>query len=104
MFTRLSFVPGLPQFSRVIGAAFGLPVGAVSAPIRDDNAIYILRVDRRVPATRVGFEAQREALRQQRLQQLKQQRLQLFLSDLRRAAKIEDRRTEINRALRQLEA
>lgn len=103
-FTRTTFVPGLGQFSKAMGAAFGLPVGAISAPIRDDNAIYILRVDRRVAATRAGFEAQREALRQQRLQQLKQQRLQLFLSDLRRAAKIEDRRTEINRALRQLEA
>ena len=103
-FTRTSFVPGLGQFSRAMGAAFGLPVAAISAPIRDDDAVYIIRVDRRVNTSRDEFEAQRDQLRQQRLQQMKQQRLQVYLSDLRRAATIEDRRTEINRALRQLEA
>ena len=101
-FTRLSFVPGLGQYSRAMGAAFSLPVGAISAPIRDDDAIHILRVDRRVNADRAAFDAQREQLRQQRLQQMKQQRLQLYLTDLRRSATIEDNRDQINRSIRQL--
>ena len=103
MFTRLSFVPGLPQFSKVIGAAFGLPVGAVSAPIRDETGIYVIRVDRRVNADRAAFDQQKNTLRAQRIQQLRQQRLQLFLDDLRKSADIEDHRDEINAALRRLQ-
>ena len=102
-FTRTTFLPNLGQYSRPMGAAFGLPVGAVSEPIKDDGAVYVIRVDRRVPADRAAFEQQREVLRQQRLQQLKQQRVQLFLADLRRSADIQDHRDEINRAIRQLD-
>lgn len=102
-FTRLGFVPGLPQFSRVIGAAFGLPVGAVSAPIRDETGAYVIRIDRRVNADRAAFDQQKNAMRNQRVQQMKQQRLQLFLDDLRRSADVEDHRDEINAALRRLQ-
>ncbi|HUF65636.1 MAG TPA: peptidylprolyl isomerase, partial [Gemmatimonadaceae bacterium] len=101
-FTRTSFVPGLGQYSMAMGAAFGLPVGAVSAPIRDETAVHVVRVDRRVSASRAAYESQRDAFRQQRLQQLRQQRVQLFLSDLRRTAKIEDHRVKINAAIRRL--
>jgi peptidyl-prolyl cis-trans isomerase D len=103
-FTRLSFVPGLGQYSRPMGAAFSLPVGAVSAPIKDETGLFVIRVDRRVNASRDEFEKQAEAMRGQRVQQLKRQRLQLFLDDLRRAAKIEDHRKEINATARRLEA
>jgi len=99
-FTRLGFLPGMPQFSSPMGAAFGLPAGAVSAPIRDESGVYVIRVDRRVNANRAEFDAQKEALRRQRVQQLKQQRLQLFLDDLRKSADIEDHRREINAAAR----
>lgn len=104
MFTRLGFVPGLGQYSRPMGAAFSLPVGAVSAPIKDETGVFVIRVDRRVNASREEFEKQAEAMRSQRVQQLKRQRLQLFLDDLRRAAKVEDHRKEINAAARRLEA
>ena len=102
-FTRVTNVPGLGAFSRPIGAAFSLAVGAVSAPIRTDDGIYILRVDRRVNANRADFDKERVAMRQGRLQQLKQQRLQMFLLDLRRSAKIEDHRRDIMAAQRRLE-
>ena len=103
-FTRVGFVPGIGQFTRPIGAAFSLAVGAVSAPVRADDGLYVIRVDRRANASRAEFEKQLPAMRQTRVQQLKQQRLQLFLSDLRRAAKIEDRRREIMAAQRRLES
>jgi len=102
-FTRVSFVPGLGQFSQAVGAAFALPVGAVSAPIRGEDGIYIIRVDRRTNASRAEFDKQRLTMRQSRVQQLKQQRLQMFLSDLRRSAKIDDRRRDIMAAQRRLE-
>lgn len=101
-FTRVEFVPGLGQYSRPIGAAFGLPVGAVSAPIRDNAGIFVLSVDRRLNSDRAAFDKQRDELRRQRLQQLRQQRLQLFLDDLRKSAKIEDHRKDINATARRV--
>ncbi len=102
-FTRLSFVPGLGQYSRPISAAFGLPTGAVSAPVKDDVGVFVIKVERRVNADRAEFEKQRVALRAQRAQQHQQQRLQLFLQDLRKSATIEDHRKEINATQRRLE-
>jgi len=96
VFTRLQFVAGLGQFSRPMGAAFGLAVGAVSEPIRSDDGVFVIKVERRVNADRGQFDKQADAMRRQRLQQLQQQRLQLFHADLRKAAKIVDHRKEIN--------
>ena len=105
-FTRLTFVPGLGQFSKVVGAAFSVPVGAVSAPIGDDQAgaVYVIRVDRRVNADRAAFDKELETVRRQRVAAMKQQRLQLFLEDLRKSAKIEDHRKDINATARRLES
>ncbi|HEU4995273.1 MAG TPA: peptidyl-prolyl cis-trans isomerase [Gemmatimonadaceae bacterium] len=102
-FTRLSFVPGLGQYTKPIGAAFGLPVGAVSEPIRDATGIFVMVVDRRQSSDRTAFEKEKVALRRQRLQQLRQQRLQLYMEDLKKSAKIEDRRKDINAAARRQE-
>jgi hypothetical protein len=103
-FTRVAFVPGLGQYTRPIGAAFSLPVGAVSAPIRAEDGAYVIRVDRRTSASRTEFEKQAQTMRQARVQKLKQQRLQMFLLDLRRSAKIEDHRRDIMAAQRRLES
>ena len=103
-FTRLMFVPALGQYSKPIGASFSLPVGAVSAPIKDDAGVFVLRVERRINADRAEFEKQMEVLRTQRVQQLKQERLRLYLQDLRKTAKVEDRRKDINAQARRLEA
>jgi len=103
-FTRLSFVPGLGQYSKAIGAAFGLPVGAVSAPVKDESGVYVMRVERRVNTDRAQFDTEVETLQRQRLQQLKQQRLRLFLEDLRKSARVEDYRKDINATARRQEA
>jgi peptidyl-prolyl cis-trans isomerase D len=96
MFTRAGNVPGLGQLTRATGAAFGLPVGAVSAPVRTDDAIFVMRVDRRVNADRKAWENQKNAQRQRVLQELRQQVVQQFMLDLRKSAKIEDHRDRIN--------
>jgi peptidyl-prolyl cis-trans isomerase D len=104
MFTRGSFVAGVGQFNAAIGAAFGLPVGAVSAPVRTDDALFVERVDKRVQADSAAWLKQVDQQRQVRLQQLQQQRWQLFLQDLHDSAKIDDRRQQLNAAARRGEA
>jgi peptidyl-prolyl cis-trans isomerase D len=103
MFVRSSFVPGLGQLNAAVGAAFGLPAGAISQPIRTDDGVYVLRTDARSMASRPAFEAERATLRQQRMQQLRQQRVQAFFADLRQAAKVQDKRREVNAMARRIE-
>lgn len=104
MFSRGSLVPGLGQYTEAIGAAFALPVGAVSQPVKTSEAAYVLRVDKRVVADSAAWEKQKAAQRQLRLSQLRQQKVQMFMADLRKSAKIEDHRKQINAALRRQQA
>ena len=99
-FARSSFVPGIGQVNEAIGAAFGLPVGVVSAPIRTDDAVFVLRVDKRVNADSAAWLAQKAVQKQQRVQGQQQQAIQLYLQDLRQSAKLDDRRKAINAAVR----
>lgn len=96
MFGRGSVVPGLGgQLTRAIGAAFGLPPAVVSAPVKGREQVTVLRVDARVPADSAAWAAQKDMQRQQRLGALRQQRVQLFMEDLRKEAKVDDRRRKI---------
>jgi len=93
--TRSGAAAAFGSVGEALGAAFALPVNTVSVPIRQLDGVYVLRVDARKPADKVAFEARKRELRAQRVQQLKQQRLQAYFADLRKSAKIEDRRKEI---------
>jgi len=104
MFARSTIVPGLGQFTEAVGAAFGLPTSAVSAPVKTSEGVYVLRVDKRVVADSAAWAAQKEAQKTLRLQQLRQQKIQMFLQDMRKAAKVDDRRKQINAATRRAEA
>lgn len=99
-FTRTSIVPDVGRMNEVVGAAFSLPIGVVSQPIQTADAIYVIRVDKRVEASRAAWEAQKQAQRQQVLQTLQQQAVQNFMTDLHDAAKITDNRKEIEAANR----
>ncbi len=103
MFSRSSIVPGMGQYTEAIGAAFGLATGAVSAPVKTQEGVYVVRVDKRVVSDSTAWGAQREAQKTGRLQQLRQQKIQMFLQDLRKAAKVDDRRKQINAATRRAE-
>jgi len=92
------------SLGEAIGAAFALPVNTISAPVRQLDGVFVIRVDARKPADRAAFEAQKDALRARRLQVLRQQRVQAFLDDLRKSAKINDKRKEINAQLRRQSA
>jgi hypothetical protein len=76
----------------------------VSAPVRTSDALFVLRTDKRVQADSAAWLKQKDQQRQVRLQQLQQQRVQLFMQDLHDSAKIDDRRKQINAAIRHGEA
>ena len=101
VFTRVTPVPGLGQLNEVIGAAFGLSVGAVSAPVKVRTGVFVFRVDRRVNADRAVWEKQKQMQRERIVEGLREQRWREFLAGLRERAKIEDNRKEIQRASRE---
>lgn len=100
-FTRVGGAEGIGRLNQAIGAAFSLPIGAVSAPIRVYDGIFVERVDQRVLKEKSEFEKQKAAQRDVVTQQLRQQRVRDFLQNLRDNAKIVDRRKEIEAAQRQ---
>lgn len=104
MFARGSVVPGLGQFTEAVGAAFALPVGAVSQPVRTNNAADVIRVDKRVLSDSSAWAAQKATQKAARLQQLREQSVQMFLQDIRKSAKVDDRRKAINATLRRQQA
>ena len=101
VFTRIGFVPGIGRLNEAVGAAFSLPIGAVSNPVRTENGVVVLRVERRVDADRAEWEKGKVAQRQGLMQSLRQQRIQAFLQQLRADARVEDRRKDLAQAARQ---
>jgi peptidyl-prolyl cis-trans isomerase D len=99
-FTRVGGAAGIGRLNQAIGAAFSLPIGAVSAPIRTYDAIFVERVDQRTLQDRAKWETMKSAQRAQVSQQLRQQKVRDFLTNLRENAKIVDRRKEIDAANR----
>ncbi|HKY97519.1 MAG TPA: peptidyl-prolyl cis-trans isomerase [Gemmatimonadaceae bacterium] len=101
-FTRVGGAEGIGRLNQAIGAAFSLPIGAVSAPIRVYDGIFVERVDQRVLKEKSEWEKQKDAQRATVLQQLRQQRVRDFLTNLRDNAKIVDKRKEVEASQRQL--
>jgi peptidyl-prolyl cis-trans isomerase D len=99
-FTRTSFVPDIGRMNEVIGAAFSLPVGVVSQPILTRDAVYVIRVDKRIESDKAAWAKQKDQQRQQIVQALREQAVRDFLDDLRTNAKIVDHRKEIEAANR----
>ena len=100
MTTRSGAARQFGSLGEAVGAAFALPVNVVGAPIRQNDGVYIMRVDARKPADRAAFDAQKQDLRARRLQQLRSERLQMFLDDLRKSARLTDKRKDVNAQIR----
>ena len=100
MFTRITGDPALGGLAEAIGAAFALPVGAISEPIKSTGAVIVERVNKRVPADSAAWEAQKSAQRTTETDGMRQQRVRIFLDNLRKTAKITDRRKQIEAASR----
>ena len=100
-FTRVSLVPGIGRLNEAVGAPFGLPVGATSEPVKTEDGAFVLRVDARVNSDRAAWEAQKEQQRQQLLLRMRRQRIQDFVTALRKEAKVDDRRHEVQQMTRE---
>jgi peptidyl-prolyl cis-trans isomerase D len=101
MFARSTFVPGMGRLNSAVGAAFSLPVGAISEPIATDDGVFVIRVDRRVEANRDAFEAQKMIQRANAMRVLQEARIREFMDGLREKADIKDKRKQLNAAARQ---
>lgn len=99
-FTRATGAPELTNLPEAVGAAFSLPLDTVSEPIKSPGGVVVMRVDERQSADRAAFDAQKDALRGQALQQARQQRVRDFLANLRATADIEDNRREVEASAR----
>jgi peptidyl-prolyl cis-trans isomerase D len=88
-FTRIS--PPL-QNPPVVGAAFGLPEGALSGVIETDEGLYVIRSVKKVPADSAEFVSKLEDYRRDAIRVARQNRVRNYLAALRDAARIEDNR------------
>ncbi|MFZ5622902.1 MAG: peptidyl-prolyl cis-trans isomerase [Gemmatimonadota bacterium] len=100
-FSRLN--PPFPN-PIVAGAAFGLAPGEHSPVITTPDGLYVLQSLSRQPADSAAFVKNLPQIRTEMLQQLRQQRVRGYLASLRAAAKVQDRREELQRTNAQIEA
>lgn len=100
LFTRPQFVPGLGRFNEAVGASFALPAGQVSRPIVTDQGVFVLRVERRIAADSAKWAAAKDQQRRDAISAIQQLRVRTFLSEIRRSAKVDDRRKALNASAR----
>lgn len=93
--TRNEFVPGIGRQNAAIGAAFGLEPGEVSDVVSTPANTFLIESVSLVPADSTAWRAQIEQQRQAVVASLQQQRLQEWITALRAAARIVDRRDEV---------
>ena len=93
--TRGSFAGSLGRLNPAVGAAFTLPVGVVSQPVATDEAVFVVRVDRRSEASKAEFDKVKGERRQAALTALRDQRVRAFYDGLRKNADVEDNRAQL---------
>lgn len=104
MFARTMQTEGLGGFNEAIGAAFALPIGAVSQPIRTAEGVFVIRVDKRVASDSAEFVKQKDQQRAQVLRGMREQMVRDYLEGLRKGASIIDNRKKLNSAARRQSA
>jgi peptidyl-prolyl cis-trans isomerase D len=64
-FEQSAFVPGLGRVPEVAEWVFDSPAGSISDPLRSGNAVYVVKVDERLPAGYAPFEQVKDQVRRQ---------------------------------------
>lgn len=95
--------PPLPN-PKLIGTAFGLPVGALSSPIVTDEGIYVIRVLTHTPADSVAFRKDLDQMRSQEVRAARDERVRFYLQALNERAKVKDDRAKLFKTSAQAEA
>jgi parvulin-like peptidyl-prolyl isomerase len=99
----------MPPFAAQDGAvpplirtrAFAMKVGETSEPLREGAWYHIIRIERRFPASGVGFEnVDRESLRKRLTDRLVRQRIDTLDSELFKSAKIDIRDRDLEKQFR----
>lgn len=92
------------QSGRVLGAAFGLPVGRTSGVIQGTDQLYLLTVLERTPADSAAFQKELASERASALQTHRENYARQYFAALRAAARVTDHRAELYKTNAQLEA
>lgn len=91
--------PAVPPLLRE--TAFGLKVGDVSTAIHEQNQYHLIKLERRFPASAVGFEnVDKDKLRASVLDRLTRQRMQDLEAELFRSAAVDIRDAKLSRQFR----
>jgi peptidyl-prolyl cis-trans isomerase D len=92
-FARTDFVPGIGRQNAALGAAFGLDQsGEVSEVVSTATNTFLIELVERAPADSLAWQQQIPTQRQAVVSTLQQQRLQEWITALRDAARVVDRR------------
>jgi parvulin-like peptidyl-prolyl isomerase len=97
-FSRLDFVPGIGRQNAAIGAAFGTAVGDVSDVVTTAANAFLIEVVSHTSADSATWRTQVALQREQVIATMQQQRLDEWITALREAAVIVDRRAEVLQA------
>ncbi len=89
-----TYINSIGREPRFAGAAFGLPIGAISAPIEGSRGYYVLKVLERTPMNDSDFEAQKESIRAQLMQRKEQAIFGQWYTALKEKADITDNRKD----------
>ena len=90
--SRLS--TGFPE-PKLIGAAFGAPVGSIAGPVRAEDGVYLFEPLEKTPADSAEFVKTLVQVRAAALQGARQNRVRAYVAALRTNAKIVDKRADI---------
>lgn len=90
--SRLS--TGLPE-PKLIGTAFGSPVGSIAGPVRAEDGVYLFEPLEKTPADSAEFVKTLAQVRAAALQGARQNRVRAYVAALRTSAKIVDKRADI---------
>ncbi len=95
--------PPLPN-PKLIGTAFGLPVGALSEPIVTKEGIYVIRVLAHTPADSAAFRRDLDQMQSREVRAARDERVRFFLQALNDRAKVKDDRGKLFKTSAQAEA
>ena len=104
MLTRAGVARELGSLREAVGSAFVAPLNTVIGPIRQSDGVFVTRTDARKPSDKVRFDAEKKVLRGRRMQQMRDQWIQMYLDDLKKNATVKDRRKELNAQIRRQSA